>query len=342
MAIPRVFISSTCYDLKHIRENLKYFVRTIGYEPVLSDEGDVFYSPSSHTHDSCLKEVSTCQIFVLIIGGRYGGEFKGSSHSITNNEYREAIKNNIPVFALVEQAVHSDHYLYQKNIKENPHFAEKIAYPSCDNIKIFHFIDEVRKQAENNALFPFKDFSDMEQYLKKQWAGMMYDFLDSRLDVANSKVTNKLLDDLSLATRKSEELIKVLLKATSSETADETIQNVSTKVQAEEFLRLIKTKFGFNKFGAKIVNQLNDIELDEHWFNYLSSINGFYLEEFEHDNEMRIVIWGPNSQGIEIGHYAGDGKKFSIDTEMERSYRAFRAISLKDREKLVRDFDEQF
>lgn len=342
MAIPRVFISSTCYDLKHIRENLKYFVRTIGYEPVLSDEGDVFYSPSSHTHDSCLKEVSTCQIFVLIIGGRYGGEFKGTSHSITNNEYREAIKNNIPVFALVEQSVHSDHYLYQRNTKENPDFAEKIAYPSCDNIKIFHFIDEVRKQAENNALFPFKDFSDMEQYLKKQWAGMMYDFLDSRLDVANSKVTNKLLDDLTLATRKSEELIKVLLKATSSETAEETIQNVSTKVQAEEFLRLIKIKFGLDKAGSGIINQLNDIEFNENWFDYLSSIDGFYVEEFDHENEMRIVIWGPNSKGVQIGHYDGNGKKYDVDIEMERSYRAFRAMSPEDREKLLQGFDERF
>ena len=38
MAVPRVFVSSTCYDLKYIRENLKYFIRSLGYEPVLSEE----------------------------------------------------------------------------------------------------------------------------------------------------------------------------------------------------------------------------------------------------------------------------------------------------------------
>lgn len=27
MATPRIFVSSTCYDLKYIRENLKFFVR---------------------------------------------------------------------------------------------------------------------------------------------------------------------------------------------------------------------------------------------------------------------------------------------------------------------------
>ncbi|WP_278401215.1 DUF4062 domain-containing protein [Stutzerimonas kunmingensis] len=159
MAIPRVFISSTCYDLKHIRENLKYFVRTIGYEPVLSDEGDVFYNPSSHTHDSCLKEVETCQIFILIIGGRQGANYKDETSSITNNEYREAVRNNIPIFALVEAAVHSDHHVFITNKKKNPDIADSIAYPSIDDIRIFGFVDEVRKNTKNNAIFPFRDFS---------------------------------------------------------------------------------------------------------------------------------------------------------------------------------------
>lgn len=91
MATPRVFISSTCYDLKYIRENLKYFIRTLGYEPILSEEGDVFYNPSLHTHEACLSEVSSCQMLVLIIGGRYGGEFKESVKSITNFEYEAAV-----------------------------------------------------------------------------------------------------------------------------------------------------------------------------------------------------------------------------------------------------------
>ncbi|MDP1845332.1 MAG: DUF4062 domain-containing protein, partial [Candidatus Moranbacteria bacterium] len=54
MPPPRVFVSSTCYDLKYIRENLRYFIERMGYEPVLSEEGDVFYDPAMHTHDSCL------------------------------------------------------------------------------------------------------------------------------------------------------------------------------------------------------------------------------------------------------------------------------------------------
>ncbi|MBU8878265.1 DUF4062 domain-containing protein [Bacillus sp. FJAT-29790] len=39
-----------------------------------------------------MDEVPNCQIFVLIIGGRYGGKFNGAQNSITNAEYKEAIK----------------------------------------------------------------------------------------------------------------------------------------------------------------------------------------------------------------------------------------------------------
>ena len=95
MAFPRVFVSSTCYDLKYIRENLKYFIRRLGYEPVLSEEGSVFFDPNLHTHDACIAEVPNCHMFVVIIGGRFGAQFKGETHSITNAEYREAVRLKI-------------------------------------------------------------------------------------------------------------------------------------------------------------------------------------------------------------------------------------------------------
>lgn len=179
MATPRVFVSSTCYDLKYIRENLKYFVRNLGYEPVLSEDGNVFFDPAQHTHDSCLTEVPNCQIFVLIIGGRFGGQFNGRQTSITNEEYREAVRRKIPIFALVEQGVYSDHLVYVKNKGNKSIDASKLIYPSIEKnaTNIFDFIDEVRLQVSNNALVPFRNFSDIESYLRQQWAGMMFSFL---------------------------------------------------------------------------------------------------------------------------------------------------------------------
>ena len=199
MAIPKVFVSSTCYDLKYIRENLKYFINNIGFEAVLSECGDVFYDPKIHTHDSCLHEVANCQLFVLIIGGRYGGAFHDENKSITNKEYEEAINLKIPVFTLVEQSVWAEHFVYQKN-RRNPK-AKDVIYPSVDNIKIFEFIDEVRKRNSNNAIVPFADFSGIEVYLKKQWAGMMYNFLTIS---SETKKVSELFEEIHLATEKIE------------------------------------------------------------------------------------------------------------------------------------------
>jgi hypothetical protein len=39
MAIPRVFVSSTFYDLRQIRADLELFIREMGYEPVLHERG---------------------------------------------------------------------------------------------------------------------------------------------------------------------------------------------------------------------------------------------------------------------------------------------------------------
>ncbi|PHP88262.1 hypothetical protein CFB52_012145 [Burkholderia sp. AU18528] len=180
MATPKVFISSTCYDLKYIRENLRYFVRTLGYDPILSEDGSIFYNPIQHTHDACLTEIPNTQLFVLIIGGRYGGKFHDSDTSITNAEYREAVRLKIPVFALVESGVYAEHNLYQKNRKNTEIDLEKLDFPSVDSTKIFEFIDEVRGNSINNALVPFRDFGDIEAYLRQQWAAMMFDFLNTR------------------------------------------------------------------------------------------------------------------------------------------------------------------
>ncbi|MBL7198403.1 MAG: DUF4062 domain-containing protein [Candidatus Omnitrophica bacterium] len=177
MAIPRIFVSSTCYDLKYIRENIKYFVRNLGYEPILSEEGSVYFNPKQHTQDACLAEVPNCQIFVLIIGGRFGERYKGQKVSVTNAEYREAVASKIPIFTLIEDAVYNEFNVYQKNKTNTLIDKTKIAYPSVDSPEIFGFLEEVRASSINNAIVPFKDFTDIEAYLRQQWASMLFYFL---------------------------------------------------------------------------------------------------------------------------------------------------------------------
>ena len=75
MAVPRVFISSTCYDLQEIRHNLRNFIGSFGYEPVMSEFGDIFYEYDQHVQDACLKEIEKCNMFLLVIGNNYGSMY---------------------------------------------------------------------------------------------------------------------------------------------------------------------------------------------------------------------------------------------------------------------------
>lgn len=206
MPTPRVFVSSTCYDLKYIRENLKFFVRTQGYEPVLSEEGSIFYDPKLHVADSCMAEVPSCQLFVLIIGGRHGSQYKGKS--ITNGEYDAAVKAKIPIFALVEREVleQSRVYMANKSATMSP-----MVFPAVDSTLVFDFISEVQSNAVNNALVPFSDFEEMQGYLKRQWASMFHQFLMSE---SEARRVGDILSAISQSTDKTEYLIRQLLTAT--------------------------------------------------------------------------------------------------------------------------------
>jgi hypothetical protein len=179
MPIPRVFVSSTCYDLHYIRDSLGLFIKNMGFDPVLSEKGNVYYDPSMHVQDSLLAEVANCQLFVLVIGGRFGNKFKNKPESIVNHEYRKAIEEKIPVFAVVEAPVYSEYRLYLRN-KENSEVNSKIIYSEVDSSKIFEFMHEVSGNSFNNALVPFSNVNELESYLRQQWAGLMFDLLSKK------------------------------------------------------------------------------------------------------------------------------------------------------------------
>ena len=71
MAVPRVFISSTYYDMRHVRNAVKDFIESLGFEPVLSEQFNVFYQHGKSAQKSCLDEINKCDMYILIIGTQY-------------------------------------------------------------------------------------------------------------------------------------------------------------------------------------------------------------------------------------------------------------------------------
>ena len=108
MAKPRIFVSSTYYDLKHIRASLSLFIDSLGYESILFEKGQIAFVSDDPLDISCYREAESADIFVLIIGGRYGSEtsevqIKDKTqytdyNSITKKEYETASNNHIPIY----------------------------------------------------------------------------------------------------------------------------------------------------------------------------------------------------------------------------------------------------
>lgn len=196
MAKPRVFISSTCYDLDILRGELRPFISSIGYEPVMSEYSDVLFDPRTHTHDSCIKEIPGCDIVILIIGSRFGGKAVPSALqmidfesvrkkstatksfddlsllSITQLEVLKAVENSIPVYVFVDDRVMHDHHVYEKN--KDKEIIDKIDFPSIqkkDTAKyIFEFMNFLSHRLTGNAIATFSSLDEIKSHLLSQWA----------------------------------------------------------------------------------------------------------------------------------------------------------------------------
>lgn len=232
MAKPRVFISSTYYDLKHIRATLENFVEELGYEPILSEKGDIAYTPDVALDESCYREVRNSDIFVLIIGGRYGSEksekksklpkeFYDRYDSITRQEYASAVEKDIPIYILIEKSVYADFETYLRN-KLNI----KIEYAHVDSVNIFHLLEQILAQPRNNPIFHFDRYSEIEGWLKEQWAGLFRELL--------SRMTNQ--QQLSSLTAQVRELGEV------NKTLKTYLEEVVSKIAPDESVKLIKAE----------------------------------------------------------------------------------------------------
>ena len=61
---PTVFVSSTCYDLKQIREDIRdFFQNSYGLEVMLSEFDSFPVDPCIGTFENCLKNVDECADF---------------------------------------------------------------------------------------------------------------------------------------------------------------------------------------------------------------------------------------------------------------------------------------
>ncbi|MCH7292306.1 DUF4062 domain-containing protein [Acinetobacter sp. ANC 3926] len=198
MAGLRVFISSTCYDLSVVRSQLRVFIQSLGHEPFMSDYNDLLYDPRTHTHTSCVDEVNSADVVILILGSRFGGKVvpealaridfesltkesnsieslkKKENLSITQLEILKAVESGIPIYTFIDAGVWHDHSLYERN-KDKPIISE-ISFPSIEKPHtatfIFEFINFLRHRTRGNSVHQFSKFQDIEDILRRQWSSL--------------------------------------------------------------------------------------------------------------------------------------------------------------------------
>lgn len=167
-----LFISSTCYDLSQVRVDLREFSESIGLEPILSEFDSFPVNPNQDTLSNCLEAVKNrTDIFVLVIGGRYGS-IVDTGKSITNLEYFEAKAKGIPKYVFVKEDVLALLPIWRANPDSD--------YSSVvDNPSLFEFITSLRDSGDV-WVFPFSNAQSIISTLKKQLSYLLSDCLDLR------------------------------------------------------------------------------------------------------------------------------------------------------------------
>lgn len=291
MASLRVFVSSTCFDLGPIRGQLRNFLSTMGYEPIMSDYNDVLYDPRIHTHTSCIEEIATCDLIILIVGSRFGGKAipeaiskidfdtileksksvehlkKKENISVTQLEVLKAVEIEIPIFTFIDNRLWSDHELYEKN-KSKP-ILKEIEFPSIDKQEtaefIFEFVNFLRHRTKGNSINTFAKFEDIEETLKKQWAGLFQKLLN---ESRNKQLEFKRIDTLS---NQFEDLKTAILTSIGSTNEREVARGVVRFRRLVDFFRnlrlpdysqLLNNNLTWDEFFLGIVGISKIIDLD--------------------------------------------------------------------------------
>jgi hypothetical protein len=262
---------------------------------VLSEKGNIAYSPELPLDESCYREVLNTDIFVLIVGGRYGTEKSDSKgpipkgfleryDSITKGEYKHAVEKDIPIYVLVEKAVYADYETYLLN-KTNT----TVNYPHVHSLNIFLFLEEILSQARNNALQQFDGYADIEAWLREQWAGLFREMLvrqSSQHQIASlasqvgelaevNKTLRKYLEEVvsKLDPKKAATLIETESKRL--EEAREIAAIVENQlgrvlttqfgIPAEEVHKALKTTSSLEEFAELISSRLTEEKLKGEW-----------------------------------------------------------------------------
>lgn len=181
---PRIFVSSTILDFEDLRSALKYYLTEFQFDVQMSEYPNFNVRTDQSTFDACVKNLETCDYFILLLGYRRGSWYEKDEISITHQEYRKAkelIESGHPlrIISFIRKPIYLLRNEREKFLEHIHKIDEKlkINIPSSiidDPEYIFKFIEEVSKgivfpgseSQSNNWIFDFTTFEDIIVALK--------------------------------------------------------------------------------------------------------------------------------------------------------------------------------
>lgn len=215
MARPRVFVSSTYYDLKSISEEIDRFITSLGYEPVRHERGHVSYGSEEKPEIYAYKEIEFCDILVSIIGGKYGTAASESMYSISQNELKKAVELGKQVYIFVENSVLSEFKYYQVN-KD----VIGMKFTAVNDSRVYNFLEEIYALPKGNPIFSFETGNDLTNILREQLSGLFQRLL---IEDAN-KGQSSLIQELQRNLQTVDQLVKFLTEEKSN--SNQAIQEI--------------------------------------------------------------------------------------------------------------------
>ena len=256
---------------------MENFISSMGYEPILSEKGSIAYVYDQPLDESCYREVGTADVFVLIIGGRYGGEVSSARgedeiktffdryESITSKEHKHAADRGIPVYILIESAVYSEYQTFQVN-KANT----GINYAHVDSVNVFYFIEAILGQERNNPMFLFSKYAEIEFWLKEQWSGLFRELINRRSQQQQIETLNARISDLSELTTTLKTYSEAILTTVNKKPeTEDLIKRETERIEQKSILSKLGGIGYFNHLrGAhrlKLVDILKAVEESNDW-----------------------------------------------------------------------------
>lgn len=318
---PRIFISSTFYDLKYVREDISNFVKAHDFEPILFEDGDIGYIPGKQLDDSCYESMRSADMVILIIGGNYGSPVSdGETNindkfdeyiSITRKEFKTALDAGIPIFAFIESSVYSEYDIYELNRISIEQNKSSVKFAATKDINVFRFINEV-KSLGNISITEFRKPSEIKEFLGKQWSDMFKNYLKSLREQKEYNKTHDSIDELRSTINEMRVLVNGVFEKTFNSQIEleyDSVKKEQRYIRAQSIVRNILNSIHFDifnysseydlheifeKFINLIINtsnKLKDTDSNLQKEENIDQVNDFIIEFFENSSKIGINIF---------------------------------------------------